>query len=91
MKKRIAHNNINIFHSHENITQKNPQTYISYLKREKNGGKSATRKQKEKEDQYLHCLDFLPSRNHNMSVRNDGHVIISAKENHKIIRIKCDR
>ena len=40
MKKRIAHNNINIFHSHENKTQKNPQTYVSYLKREKKEGKN---------------------------------------------------
>ena len=74
MKKRIAHNNINIFHSHENKTQKNPQTYVSYLKREKMEGKVLQENRKKKKIIYLHCLDFLPSRNHNMSVRNDGHV-----------------
>ena len=50
-----------------------------HIERGKNGGISATRKEKEKEHQYLHCLDFLPLRNHNLSVRNDGHLIISEK------------
>ena len=48
MKKRIAHNNINIFHSHENKTQKNPQTYVSYLKREKMEGKVLQENRKKK-------------------------------------------
>ena len=37
-KKKIAHNNINILHSHENKTQKKSlhvQVYVSYLKRKK--------------------------------------------------------
>ena len=37
------------------------------LKEAKNGGKNATRKEKEKEHLYLPCLDFLPIKNHNMS------------------------
>ena len=49
------------------------------------------KKREKKEHQNLQCLDFLPSKNHNLSVRNDGHVIISDKENHKIILIKCER
>ena len=48
MKKRIPHNNINIFHSHENMTQKNPQTYVSYLKREKMEGKVLQENRKKK-------------------------------------------
>ena len=48
MKKRIAHNNINIFHSHENKTQKNPQTYVSYLKTEKMEGKVLQENRKKK-------------------------------------------
>ena len=50
---------INIFHSHENKTQKNPYIYVSYLKREKMEKKHIII--------YLPCLDFLPSKNHNMS------------------------
>ena len=48
MKKRIAHNNINIFHSYDNKTQKNPQTYVSYLKREKMEGKVLQENRKKK-------------------------------------------
>ena len=48
MKKRIAHSNKNIFHSHENKTQKNPQTYVSYLKREKMEGKVLQENRKKK-------------------------------------------
>ena len=48
MKKRIAHNNINIFNSYDNKTQKNPQTYISYLKREKMEGKVFQENRKKK-------------------------------------------
>ena len=47
---------------------------------------SVKRKGKIKEHLYLLCalFRFLPSRNHNLSVRNDGHVIISKKEKQKI-------
>ena len=48
MKKRIAHNNINIFHSYDNKTQKNPQTYVSYLKREKMEGEVLQENRKKK-------------------------------------------
>ena len=48
VKKRIADNNINIFHSHENKAQKNPQTYVSYLKREKMEGKVLQENRKKK-------------------------------------------
>ena len=49
MKKRIAHNNINIFHSHENTTQKNPQTHIYiYREREKMEGKVLQENRKKK-------------------------------------------
>ena len=37
------------------------------FKEGKNGGESATRKEKEREHLYIPCLDFLTSRNHNMS------------------------
>ena len=37
------------------------------FKEGKNGEKSAIGKEKEKEHQYLHCLDFLPLGNYNMS------------------------
>ena len=37
------------------------------FKEGKNGEKRATGKEKEKEHQYLHCLDFLPLGNYNMS------------------------
>ena len=59
---------------------------ITYSKREKNGENSVKRKGKIKERLYLLCalFRFLPSRNHNLSVRNDGHVIISKKEKQKI-------
>ena len=87
-KKKKKNNNKNIFHSHENSTKKflNIHVYITYLKREKNGENSVKRKGKIKERLYLLCalFRFLPSRNHNLSVRNDGHVIISKKEKQKI-------
>ena len=66
MKKRIAQDNINIFLYLENKTQ-NILKYMYQSEEEKNGEKSATRKEKEKEHLYLPCLDFLASRNHNMS------------------------
>ena len=48
MKKKIAHNNITIFHSHENKTQKISLIICIIFKEGKNGGKSATRKEKKK-------------------------------------------
>ena len=48
---------INIFHSHENKTQKNPYIYVSYLKREK----------MEKKTSIPTLFRFPASRNHNMS------------------------
>ena len=49
------------------IRHKTSLSICIIFKEEKNGGKSATRKEKEKEHLYLPCLDFLASKKHNMS------------------------
>ena len=65
---------MNIFHSHENKT-KNPYIYVSYLKREK-----------WKKKTYIPTLLRFPAfkKSQYEQSENDGHVIISEKEKHKI-------
>ena len=73
-KKKIAHNNINIFHSHENKTQK-ILTYMSYIKEGKMEKKT-----------YIPTLLRFPAfkKSQYEQSENDGQVIISEKEKHRI-------
>ena len=73
-KKRIAHNNKNCFHSHENKTQKSLHICL-ILKREK--WKKIT---------YTPTLLRFPAfkKSQYEQSENSGHVIISEKEKHNI-------